>query len=730
MRRTIPLLITAAGGFVLVVAHFSPYTQTWGEATTIWFDVLAAIAFILGGGNLLKTHLKKVSDQGAGWAYSVITLLAFVVTLFIGLSKWGVPPADKQEYYGQTFTPLAVADFPQTYRVEGTIPERPDGQRLPKSVVRQLSQGTEVKGIHGKGEGEGEEGEQGKKWLVFRGWMSDNQKKDLKKYKNTLQWHCKVEKLAKKAKPPEDLQDKIDYHADHQSLGFKGCMSKEDKAALLKLGDEDAWKAAVANLFEKTQMKTEVTAPFVPEGFSEEMAKDVSKAVSFDAETKTLGIQGALSVEHRDALARTPFLVAKPLSDEARMALIAEVNAIDPSANLTDEQIKQFNTVLSTGWTVDQLRDELDRAGEAQEVDKKACEMLAEQKAGINPIEPKKKEGEDQKLSDEQVALLSRFVQSADWSAKRLGEELGKVHYSDEREAEGKALWEGLTEPQMQAFREATAEDDWTIDGLLKQLDSAGAEDAATAMTAEQRDRLKTFLEGLDEGQLTAAKKFLAEDDWELEKLAAALRAAHFNDNQSETLKKFLDGSPTEAERKHDLCLALMQTGPVNEQQRDFLLADYRNEVQWKRCVGELFVAAHKVKYPWSGEYNTRGTAFWLLYEYAFKPLTATMFAMLAFYVASAAFRAFRAKNVEATLLLITAFVILLGRTYAGTVATGWLPEPLAGLRLENLTVTIMKVFNTAGTRAIMIGIALGIASTSLKVLLGIDRSYLGSGED
>ena len=54
----------------------------------------------------------------------------------------------------------------------------------------------------------------------------------------------------------------------------------------------------------------------------------------------------------------------------------------------------------------------------------------------------------------------------------------------------------------------------------------------------------------------------------------------------------------------------------------------------------------------------------------------------------------------------------------------------LSGLRIENLTVTIMAVFNTAGSRAIVIGIALGIASTSLKVLLGIDRSYLGTGED
>ena len=134
--------------------------------------------------------------------------------------------------------------------------------------------------------------------------------------------------------------------------------------------------------------------------------------------------------------------------------------------------------------------------------------------------------------------------------------------------------------------------------------------------------------------------------------------------------------------------------------------------------------------YVWSGSYREMGAPFWWLYEYAFKPLTATMFAMLAFYVASAAFRAFRAKNIEAILLLGTAFIILLGRTFAGVFLTSWLPESLSGLRIENLTVTIMQIFNTAGNRAIMIGIALGIASTSLKVLLGVDRSYLGGGED
>lgn len=133
----------------------------------------------------------------------------------------------------------------------------------------------------------------------------------------------------------------------------------------------------------------------------------------------------------------------------------------------------------------------------------------------------------------------------------------------------------------------------------------------------------------------------------------------------------------------------------------------------------------------WAGAYREMGSPFWWIYEYVFKPLTATMFSMLAFYIASAAFRAFRAKNFEAILLLGTAFIILLGRTAAGVFLTGFIPEDsvLAFLRLENLTVHIMTVLNTAGNRAIMIGIALGIASMSLKVLLGVDRSYLGSGD-
>lgn len=141
-------------------------------------------------------------------------------------------------------------------------------------------------------------------------------------------------------------------------------------------------------------------------------------------------------------------------------------------------------------------------------------------------------------------------------------------------------------------------------------------------------------------------------------------------------------------------------------------------------------VTADNPEYRWSGHHQSEGSALWWIFDYLFSPLTATMFALLAFYVASAAFRAFRAKNSEATVLLVTAFIVLLGRTYAGTWLTSPVPDDYSAFTFPGLTAIIMGVFNTAGQRAIMIGIALGVAATSLKVLLGVDRSYLGSDGD
>jgi hypothetical protein len=113
-----------------------------------------------------------------------------------------------------------------------------------------------------------------------------------------------------------------------------------------------------------------------------------------------------------------------------------------------------------------------------------------------------------------------------------------------------------------------------------------------------------------------------------------------------------------------------------------------------------------------------------------FTPLSAAMFSLLGFFVASASYRAFRAKTREATLLLVAAFIILLGRTPMGHYITGWLPDALNWLHIPNLSNWILSFPNAAGQRAIMIGIALGIVSTSLKLILGIERTHLGGEEE
>ncbi len=112
--------------------------------------------------------------------------------------------------------------------------------------------------------------------------------------------------------------------------------------------------------------------------------------------------------------------------------------------------------------------------------------------------------------------------------------------------------------------------------------------------------------------------------------------------------------------------------------------------------------------------------------RYFFEPLQATMFALLAFYVASAAFRAFRVRNLEATILLSAAVLVMLGRIPLGETLLAWLPWAGSHAWLGEFTEWLMTKPNAAAQRGIMIGAALGAASLSLRVILGIERSYLG----
>lgn len=112
-----------------------------------------------------------------------------------------------------------------------------------------------------------------------------------------------------------------------------------------------------------------------------------------------------------------------------------------------------------------------------------------------------------------------------------------------------------------------------------------------------------------------------------------------------------------------------------------------------------------------------QGAPFDFMFQRMMVPMGATMFSLLAFFVASAAFRAFRASNWRATLLLASAFIVMLGRVPIGSMI--WNRIPL-------ISEWIMQVPNLAGQRAVMIGAAMGMVATSLRMIFGIERSYLG----
>ena len=111
------------------------------------------------------------------------------------------------------------------------------------------------------------------------------------------------------------------------------------------------------------------------------------------------------------------------------------------------------------------------------------------------------------------------------------------------------------------------------------------------------------------------------------------------------------------------------------------------------------------------------GTPFLWVFENVQVPLQSTVFALLAFFVASASFRGFRARSVPAAILLSAALIILISRSFATGPLSDWLPGVAEWIRNNP---------SMAARRGILIGIGLGSLTTSLRVILGIERTWLG----
>ena len=116
---------------------------------------------------------------------------------------------------------------------------------------------------------------------------------------------------------------------------------------------------------------------------------------------------------------------------------------------------------------------------------------------------------------------------------------------------------------------------------------------------------------------------------------------------------------------------------------------------------------------------GTQSGVFQFLFDSTFTPLAAVFYAMTAFHLASASYRAFRAKNLQALALLLSGVLLMLGRAPIGEVFWDKFPA---------IADWITNVVNLAGSRGILISTAVGTVGAGLRILTGIDRSHLGSG--
>ena len=106
-----------------------------------------------------------------------------------------------------------------------------------------------------------------------------------------------------------------------------------------------------------------------------------------------------------------------------------------------------------------------------------------------------------------------------------------------------------------------------------------------------------------------------------------------------------------------------------------------------------------------------------LLYDGLFVALGSAMFALLGFYMASAAYRAFRVRSMESGLMMGAALLVMLGQIPFGIWLYGGFPD---------LRLWILEVPNAAAFRAIALGASIAGLVMAFRMWLSIESDSFG----
>jgi len=119
------------------------------------------------------------------------------------------------------------------------------------------------------------------------------------------------------------------------------------------------------------------------------------------------------------------------------------------------------------------------------------------------------------------------------------------------------------------------------------------------------------------------------------------------------------------------------------------------------------------------------------LFEGFLQQMDAAMFSIIAFFILSAAYRAFRIRSVEATVLLATALIVML--SLMGAVTNAWQgainhinPSPDAFVQnfsLDTIRSWLTNSVQTPSIRGIDFGIGIGSLAMGLRLWLSLERT-------
>ncbi|BDI32399.1 hypothetical protein CCAX7_44500 [Capsulimonas corticalis] len=105
--------------------------------------------------------------------------------------------------------------------------------------------------------------------------------------------------------------------------------------------------------------------------------------------------------------------------------------------------------------------------------------------------------------------------------------------------------------------------------------------------------------------------------------------------------------------------------------------------------------------------------------------LDSATFSMIAFFIASASYRAFRLRSVESSMMMTAALIVMLASTGFGTAITSHIPDgdsAWANFRIEHISEWLLTRVNAPAQRGILFGLTVGGLAVSLRLWLSLER--------